>query len=450
MATPATEPMSSVDQAWLEMDEPHNPMVVAAILEFSGVEDAGRLGARLVRRLVSHPRFRQRVVERRGRRVWVEDGLRTGYHLRVHALPREGAAAALRAAIAHELEQDLDVARPLWRLVLFPQPRKRVTVLFRAHHAIADGIALMQLLLHFSDGPHEPLPAAEPRTAPHGPLGRMINRLEGLNHLLESASAEIVGDVLDPARLRRQLTEAREDIGAAMRVAALPDDNPPEFRAPPVGRRAVAWSGSLSLGAVRRVAHRQHVTVNDVFLTALAGAFGRYLRRRGPLRESQNLRVSVPVNLRAPGDGPVGNRFGLVLVDLPVGLEGWNARLDVIADRMAALKHSPEPRAVLGALWLAGHLPAAAERRMMNFVGHKAAAVVSNLPGPRQRLTFDGARLASVVFWPPQSAGIGIGVSLLSYAGRVTLGVSADAAPLADPAALVDDFLQEFELMRGA
>lgn len=450
MTLSVTESMSPVDQAWLEMDDPHSPMVVAAILEFTGVADAGRLGSRLMTRLLRLPRFRQHVEEHGGQRRWAEDELLRGYHLRIHALPKGHDEADLCAAVAHELEQPLDRARPLWRMVLFPGARRRVTLLFRAHHAMADGIALLRLLLGLRDGrPGAALPGAGGPAPHHGPLARLIAGLEDVNRALEALSTEVASDLRDPGRLRHQLDEARKGARAAVRVARLPDDNPRAFRAPLTGRRHVAWVRGLSLATVRRVAHRQHVTVNDVFLTALAGAFGRHLRTRGPLREDQNLRVSVPVNLRADGDGVFGNRFGLVLVDLPVGVEGWNARLDLVADRMAALKQSWEPRAVLGALWAAGHLPAAAERRLVNFIGHKAAAVVSNLPGPRETLRLGGARLRDVVFWPPQSAGIGIGVSLLSYAGRVSLGVSADAAHLPDPQALVRAFQQELASMAG-
>jgi WS/DGAT/MGAT family acyltransferase len=230
----------------------------------------------------------------------------------------------------------------------------------------------------------------------------------------------------------------------------LPDDNPKRLRAAPCGRRAVAWTSNLPFAAVREFAHAQHVTINDVFLTALAGAFGAWLRKAdGHLSEQQNLRVSIPVNLRAGDDDMLGNSFGLVLLDLPVGLEGWHARLDVIADRMASLKESPEASAVLLALAAAGRLPAAAERKLVRLVGGKAAAVVSNLPGPRHLLHVDGARLRNMVFWPPQTAGIGIGVSLLSYAGHITVGVSADCAQIAHPQQLIDAFRAELETMLG-
>ena len=447
------EPMDPVDRAWLEMDDTHNPMVVASIMEFEGVSDVESLARRLVERMRAERRFRQRAVPSDTGYDWIEDDtLHFGYHARIRELDPPGTDTQLQAAIGAELGLALDRALPLWRICLFPRSGHRVTVLFRAHHAIGDGVALMKLLLHLADGGPATNggTAPDPGARPHGPLGKVIRGLESVNSVLENLTELAIDDLRHPGKFMRQVGEVRRTLTAVGRVVLLPDDNPPRFRVPPGGRRAVAWTSNLSFAAVRKLAHAQGVTINDVFLTALAGAFGRYLRKvEGSVPEGQNLRVSVPVNLRAPDDATLGNTFGLVLLDLPVGLEGWHARLDVIADRMASLKQSSEARAVLVALAAAGHLPPVAERQLVGLVGNKAAAVVSNLPGPRRALGFGSARLANMVFWPPQTAGIGIGVSFLSYAGHVTVGISADRAHIAHPQDVIDAFCAELESMLG-
>lgn len=449
------EPMSAVDRAWLEMDGPHNPMVVASIMDFEDVADAEALARAFVARLVRERRFRQRVVPHKDGCAWIEDDtLHLGYHVQVRHPNHEGSLARLQAAVAEELGHPLDRALPLWRICLFVRPGGRVTLLFRAHHAIADGVALMRGLLELADGAPAHAGDAPPRGEPphpHGPLRGLIRGLETLDDLLADLSERVMDDLRHPDKLARQLAGARRAFMAVSRVFLLPDDNPRRFRTALEGRRAVAWADDLSFAAVRRFARKQGVTINDVFLAALAGAFGRYLRAvEGTLAPDQNVRISVPVNLRAPGDGRTGNSFGLVLVDLPVGLEGPHARLDLVAERMALLKKSPEARATFASLVAAGHLPVVAEKRLVNFVGGKAAAVVSNLPGPRRALRLGGARLASMVFWPPQTGDIGVGVSCLSYAGRVTVGVSADTAQIADPQQLVDAFRAELTAMLGA
>ncbi len=446
-----SEPMSSIDRAWLEMDTPHNPMVVSSILEFEDVADPKALARVLVQRTLLEPRFRQRIVVNDQGYHWVEDDTpHLGYHLHTRRL--EGPSdPELRAAIATEFSQELDRALPLWRIALFLRGKRRVTMLFRAHHAIADGVAMMRLMLQLADGAPERHVALHASPSPHhGPLGGMIDRLETVNSALENLTEIVVDDLKHPGKLARQVAELRRTFSAIGRVLLLPDDNPPRFRTPPSGHRAVAWTSNLSLATVRKLARAQGVTLNDVFLTALTGAFGRYLRNcDGSVPETQNMRVAVPVNLRAGDDDSLGNSFGLVLADLPVGLEGWHARLDVIADRMASLKQSAEARAVLIALSAAGHLPVAAEKQLVGLLSGKAAAVVSNLPGPAAALSVGGTRLANVVFWPPQAAAIGIGVSLLSYAGHVTVGVSSDVAQLADPKYVIDAFCAELEAMLG-
>jgi WS/DGAT/MGAT family acyltransferase len=444
--------MDPVDRAWLEMDTPTNPMVVASIMEFEDVADAGALCRLLVEKTLLVRRFRQRVTVVDGTYCWVEDDdVHLGYHVQTRRLDPAAGDTALRAAIATEFAHPLDRALPLWRIALFLRGHGRVTMLFRAHHAIADGVAMMRLMLALADGapPHFSTPLARiPRH--HGPLGGLIDRIETVNVTLENLTGLFIDDVRHPGKFRHQVAELRRMLAAVGRVLTLPNDHPPRLRARLSGRRAVAWTSNLSLAEVRRLAHAQGVTLNDVFLTALSGAFGRWLKRQdGSLPEQQNLRVAVPVNLRADGDHSLGNSFGLVLVDLPVGLEGWHARLDVIADRTAALKGSAEARAVLGALAAVGRLPVAIEKPLIRLLGGKSAAVVSNLPGPREALTVGGARVANSVFWPPQAAGIGIGVSLLSYAGHVTVGISVDTALVPDPQQLIDAFHAELSDMLG-
>src|SRR5690349_18373213 len=119
----APEPMKAVDRAWLEMDEPHNPMVVSSIMEFDRVSDPHQLARALGERLCSEQRFRQRVIETAEGYAWVEDDeLHFGYHVQLR--PLEG---PLTAAIAAELEHPLDHGLPLWRLCLFIGRGGRVT-----------------------------------------------------------------------------------------------------------------------------------------------------------------------------------------------------------------------------------------------------------------------------------------------------------------------------------
>lgn len=438
--------MSAVDRAWLEMDEPHNPMVVSAVLEISKVRDIEGLVRHIVARLLRYRRFRQRVEEHGSQHRWVEDAdLLMGYHVRIFHLDEAAPDHDVAHAVARELAHPLDRALPLWRLTFFVRHDGLVTMLFRAHHALADGIALVGVLMSCVDG-------AEEKTDGGGRdddfVTRAVARLDATMAQIKSIGSLIFDGVQRRRYVSERVHEGSEALAAIGRVLTLPDSNPPSLRRPLAGTRTVAWTDHLAFAPIRRRAHRLDVKINDLFLAALAGAFGRYLRETGGrLDPEQNLRISIPVNLRAQDDGELGNCFGLVLLDLPVGVTEWRRRLQMVGRRMRELKKSPEARAVLVGLAAAGHLPVPWEKSLVNLLAGKAAAVVSNLPGPTAKLRVAGNRLENLVFWPPQTGGIGVGVSLFSYAGHVTVGISADTAVLADPARLIRDFEDEVALM---
>lgn len=446
-ANRATEPMGAVDRAWLEMDELGNPMVVSAVLELREVGDLEALVRHILGVLLKYRRFRQRIDDSHTPPVWREDDdLLLSYHVRIFHLSEDSPEHDVAHAVARELSHPLDRALPLWRLTLFVRAQGEVTVLFRAHHALADGIALVRVLMSCTDGWHH---------ATYGLQHQRRDLIESLVTRVEATTARLrrIGRLLfDPLQRREfvttQMRAGRETLSAIARVLALPEDHPPSLRKELSGQRAVAWTDGFAFAPLRARARALGVKINDLFLAGLAGAFGRYLLdTEGRLAPGQNLRISIPVNLRAKDDGELGNCFGLVLLDLPVGERNWRTRLHIVSARMLALKSSPEARAMLIGLAAAGHMPVAWEKSLVGLLASKSAAVVSNLPGPHETLRIGGARLSNLVFWPPQAGGIGIGISLFSYGGRVTMGVSADTAVMREPQRLVAAFEEEMALM---
>ena len=450
MTEPAmSEPMSAVDRAWLDMDDPCNPMVISAIFQLEGPVDAANLQKVMVERLLRYPRFHQRVDRSQGTPRWVTDkNLDFRHHVHVRRLPHGANQRELRKAISAEVSRELDHHRPLWRLLLYPCPSGPVTVLFRAHHALADGIALVTLLIDSTDRGFqrapEPQAAAVPMIRP-GPLGGLIDTLELLNHGLIKVGA-MVRSRAGRSRLLTQFNEGRDAVAAVRHVLTLPENNPPFLHKPLSGHRGVAWADEIPLEPIRRQAKALGVRVNDLLMTALAGAFNRQLQHTSAeLAEDQNLRISVPVNLRSGKGRSLGNHFGLVLLDLPVGVRSPRTRLQLVAQRMTALKESPQARATMLGLAAAGHLPVPLERKLVDRIGAKSVAVVSSLPGPRRHVHIGGARMRNLVFWPPQSGGIGIGLSFFSYAGQLSFGVSTDLARLPNPRGLLEAFRSELE-----
>jgi diacylglycerol O-acyltransferase len=182
-----------------------------------------------------------------------------------------------------------------------------------------------------------------------------------------------------------------------------------------------------------------------VLLACVAGAIGGYLRAQGDDTQGQEIRAMVPVNLREQADdGQLGNRFGLVPLVLPIGLENPIERVYAVRERMNALKGSLQPLLTFGLLSVAGLLVKPAQDALLGLFGRKTTAVMTNVPGPAARLSLCGATLEQLMFWVPQTGTVGLGVSILSYGGGVQFGVIADSALCPEPQRIIEAFAPEF------
>ena len=205
----------------------------------------------------------------------------------------------------------------------------------------------------------------------------------------------------------------------------------------------MSWTDPIELAAVKRTGQATGTTVNDVLVTAMTGALHRYLADRDSVVDE--IRAMVPFNLR-PLDEPLprklGNRFGLVYLSLPVGIADRAERLAEIHERMAAIKQSPEGLVSYGILGLMGMTPRAVEQRLIDVFTSKVSAVMTNVAGPREPVYFAG-RGRRRARWVPAGGDGGMGVSVFSYDGAVTVGIQVDAGLVPDPEAIIADFLEE-------
>jgi hypothetical protein len=181
-------------------------------------------------------------------------------------------------------------------------------------------------------------------------------------------------------------------------------------------------------------------------MSTIAGALGSHLRDEGFDTRGLVVRASVPVNLRAAEEPlTLGNKFGLVFVDMALGIRNPLQRLYAMHETMAGLKGSLQPPMTLMVLGLMGLLPHVVQAPAIELFSRKASAVVSNVPGPQAPLYMCGQRISEMYFWVPQSGTIGLGISVLSYAGRVHFGMISDRRLIKEPHKVVDRFAPEFE-----
>ncbi|HET8538702.1 MAG TPA: wax ester/triacylglycerol synthase family O-acyltransferase [Anaeromyxobacter sp.] len=431
------ERMTGVDAAWLHMDRRENTADVVAMMTFES-----RVAPRTVRRMVEekllgHARFRQRVVPEGplGAASWDEDPtFALGRHLEHRTLPR-GGARALQAFTSAVATERLDPAHPLWHVFLVDGFGAGSAIVAKLHHCIADGFALVGLLLSLADE------LSREEGAPHRvPASRDLRPAGDLAGALRAA-------VVDPARALDLAGRGAAFASSLARMALLPPDRATVLRRPLSGRRRTAFSRPLPLGALRVRARELHVTVNDLLVAALAGALRTHLARAGEAVDAFDVRALVPVNLRdrlpAQLDGAMGNCFGLVFLELPIRAASPWERLARVRERMEALKRSPDAVVTYAVLDAIGHLPAALEFVVTEFFSRKASLVVTNVPGPRTRLHVAGHEVDRIMFSVPHPATLGLGVSILSYAGEVRVGARADVAVMRDPAAFVAGFGEE-------
>jgi WS/DGAT/MGAT family acyltransferase len=418
------------------MEDPTNLMMITGLFLFPERLDAARLRATLEERLLRFDRFRQRARSRGAARpVWEGDpAFALDHHLVPCRLPPPADQKTLLDLVSELMSQPLDRERPLWQLHLVENLREGSALVARLHHAIADGMALMRVLMSLTD--EVPGTGNGPVPSPPGPGARRALVGEGL-----TVGPRVMLD------LARKHVEAAAELGRL-----LLDSEPPTPFKGRLGRaKRAAVSRPIPLEAVKALRHGPQATVNDVLLAALTGGLRGYLVQRGtPLPENLCLRAVVPVDLRRSDEEDLGNRFGMVFVPLPVGLSDPRQRLAEVKRRMDHLKSSPQAVVVFGLLTAVGAAPAELQQRVVDLFGSKATAVVTNVPGPRQTLYLAGSPIQSLMFWVPQSGRLGLGVSILSYNGQVRVGVACDAGLVPDPQSLVARFEESFDEMAAA
>jgi WS/DGAT/MGAT family acyltransferase len=265
----------------------------------------------------------------------------------------------------------------------------------------------------------------------------------------EFLARESLEALIDPARLLIPARLAGDGLAALGKLVLMLPDRRTLLRGRcGVAKRAV-WIEPLPLKEVKALGNSLDCTVNDVMLAAVSGALGRYLAGRGQPTDGLDIRAMVPVSLRRPeGDNELGNRFGLVILSLPVGVRDPQERMAVLKERMDAIKNTPEAMVAFGILSTMGLTPVQVEKIIVDIFAAKVTAVMTNVPGPREPLYVAGSRLDDMMFWVPAPGGLSLGISILSYAGNVMVGIATDAGLIPDPEAIVAGIHGELAAMR--
>ncbi len=221
--------LGPIDHAWLRMERPNNPMTVTGVLTFDEPLDIARLERTIEARIEAFPRLRRRIRTGRGHWArWEDDpGFRVSRHVVHRVLPQPADRRVLRRAIEELVSTPLSMERALWELHALENPNDGRTVLVaRFHHCIADGFALMYVMLSLTDDVAEAAVAMRPSPAldTPGPLGRALGSL-GREQLVRSVRGVpvVVADLARLATLSNQPPSLlRGSLGTVKRAAWSP------------------------------------------------------------------------------------------------------------------------------------------------------------------------------------------------------------------------------------
>lgn len=454
------EPMSRVDTAWLRMERPTNPMMITGVLMLDEPMSLDRLKRVIRRRFVqAYPRFMQKPVETPAGAYWETDAdFDLDWHVQHVALPGRGGRPPTARQEKKSLERlasqlassALAKNRPLWQFHLVERYRGGSALIARIHHCYADGMALVQVLLSLTDTERDPARHAElARTWLKRDGAQVARRVGAIDRYMQLGTRvvekgmEMYRDPTLAAVLAKEGGEIARELVSAL---ALPDDPPSLLRGRLGVSKRVAWAEPLDLEEVKAVGRACDCTVNDVLMATAAGALRDYMIERGERVDGLTLRATVPVNLRPLEHArKLGNHFGLVFLDLPVGEGNPIRRVERVAECMRQLKASRQAIVAYGLLAVLGMAPAPVQAAALELFSRKATAVATNVPGPQQPLYLGGCRIGELMFWVPQTGSIGVGISILSYDGRVHFGLIADGRLIPDPDAVIRRFGREFD-----
>ncbi|MGV9249896.1 wax ester/triacylglycerol synthase family O-acyltransferase [Streptomyces sp. NPDC003697] len=353
-------------------------------------------------------------------------------HVRLHA-----PTADFQALAGRLMQRPLQRNRPPWEAHVLPgEDGVSFAVLFKFHHALADGLRALTLAAAILDPMDWPAPRPRPAEPPRGLLSD-VRRLPGLL----------------PGLLRGALSDVARalDIGASVARSTFATRSTPALTAEPTGTRRTAGV-VVDIDDVHLVRKAVGGTVNDVLIAVVAGALRRWLDERGDGSEGVAPRALIPVSRRRPRSAqPQGNRLSGYLMELPVGDPDPLRRLDAVRTAMDRNKDAGPDRGAGAVALLADHVPALGHRLGGPLVGQAARLwfdiLVTSVPLPGLGLRLGGHPLTAVYPFAPLAPGQSLAVAVSTYRGAVHYGLVADAKAVPDLHRLAGAVAEEVETL---
>ena len=455
--------LSAQDASFLYGERPEAPLHIGSIAVFEGEVPYERLVENIASKMHLIPRYQQRVVPAPfhiGHPTWEWDpDFDIHNHVKRVQINPPGSDAQLMDVSAKLFEGMLDRNKPLWEIYLVEGLEgSRSALVSKVHHCLVDGVSGIELLMIVLDvSPNPPPPIAPPEREQPQAIPPATTRL--IDAIFDNVTAEL-DRLADYGRSAvdavatgdSRLRTAMRSIEAAQPYLSTPVERAP-FNKPLTRDRTVACS-EYSFAEVRGIRAQCGGTVNDVCLSVLAGALGRYLELHGEKTEGRSMRVLAPVNVRREDErGALGNRVSILLIEVPVGFDDPVERLRTITERTETLKRQN----VAAGTEIIGDFLSGLPPMIQSLAGllppprnNLANMVCTNIPGPMIPLYSVGQRLLAHYPLMPIAWEMGVGCGITSYDQKLYFGLIADPNAAPDVVRLKEFLDQAFVELRSA
>jgi WS/DGAT/MGAT family acyltransferase len=459
----ASSRLTGLDASFLHLEQSGNAhMHVAGVYVFDGPPPPyEEFVEALDRRLDLVPRYRQRlawVPLGQGRPRWVDDPyFNVHYHVRHTALPAPGNEDTLSELAGRLMAQELDRTKPLWEIWLVEGLEGgRFALIGKTHHALVDGISGVDIATVLFDTSRDPSPVGGPAD-PWTPRPLPTDAQLLGEALLQRATmpAEIARGVRALFRAPRRAATAARDGLVGVGALAWAGLNPaPETRLNVrIGpHRQYKWVDA-DLAQFKAIKNALGGTINDVVLSAVTLALGRYLRRHGDDTRGLVLKAMVPVSVRADIErGALGNRVAAMWAPLPVGIEDPGGVFAEVHQAMQELKASGQAVGAQVLTSLTGFAPPTLMSQAARLQSRQRFfnLVVTNVPGPQFKLYLLGRELLAMYPVVPLAEGQALGIAIMSYAGSLGFGLLSDGDALTDLDDLAEDLREAIDELAWA
>jgi diacylglycerol O-acyltransferase len=462
---PQSEPrrrMTGADAMFLYFERKEMPLHIGCVAILDGPLDAASEKA-LADRLHEIPRYRQRVVFspfNLTHPTWEDDpNFDIRNHVRRLRIEPPGTERQLSELSGILFSTLMDRSKPLWDMTVVDGIEGgRSALIVRVHHSLVDGVSGVALVNTMFDPTREPrVPKAEPYEPPPLPDSKKV-LVEGLASTWADAAARLIGSEVAVLRLVQAFTGDSSRANLRSLMGLMPELLRPAqklpFNGPCSGVRGHCWT-TFPFAEARAIRSALGGTINDVLLTAVAGAVSRYvIAHREPV-EGRFVRLMVPVNLRAGEPDGVGNEISLIPLSIPLDIENPVERMKAITKRSAAMK-SARIADVIQLIGMGlGWTPPALQESLaaLPFLPQPVLLfnmVCTNVPGPMIPLYANGRELLTYYPHVPCGSDVGISVAISSYNRSLYCGVTYDAQAAPDGELFRDFVAEAYEELRSA